>query len=142
MNAFLKKQNLKLPLPQSKRGFAITWQKVVTGVIVLAILVAVFNIFQAPIKNGFYYITSPISKTLWGAGESTSGVFSYFSNSGGVLQENSNLKQENQNLLSQVSALQDTVKQDEAIKEVVQNTQADKFTLATAQAIGLDSAHD
>lgn len=125
MNVYLKKQNF--------------WRKkALTGFVALIILMVFLNIFQQPIKNIFYFITSPISKTFWKAGDSASGFFASFLNVKGLSEENNNLKQENQNLLSQISFLQDTVKQDQSIQSVIKNTQTDRFKLALAETIGLN----
>jgi rod shape-determining protein MreC len=142
MNAFLKKQNLKLPLPQSRRGFSITWQKIAGGILVLILCIGLLNIFQAPIKNVFYTLISPVTNLFLKAGDNTHSFFQPLLNAKGLGQENNNLKEENQKLLSQISALQETVKQDQSIKEIIQNTQGDHFTMAVAGVIGLDSEND
>jgi rod shape-determining protein MreC len=129
MNVYLKKQNFR-------------WQKIMIGVVMLFFFIGVLNFFQKPIRNSFYVLISPISKTFWRAGDSASGFFTSLLNAKGLTQENSNLQQENQRLSSEVSALQETINEDQAIKEVAQNTQADNVTLAPAQTIGLDTAND
>ncbi len=129
MNVFLKKQNF-------------LWRNIAVGLVALALFIFILNIFQSPIKNTFYVLTSPLSKMLWKVGDNVSGFFGSFFNAGGLLQENSNLKQENQNLLSQIASLQDTAKQDQAIKEVIQNTQANSFKMVLAQTIGLGANSD
>lgn len=143
MNAFLKKKNLRLPLPQSSRGFsAVSGKKIIIGIIILVVCIGSFNLFQSQIKNTFYRAISPITKGFWQAGDSIDSFFAPLFNAQGLAQENDNLKQENQNLLSQVVSLQEIVKADRALQIALQNTQADHFTLVLAQPIGLDTKND
>ncbi len=143
MNAFLKKKNLRLPLPQARRGFSVHINKrILGGIAALVVFIAFLNFFNQPIKNSFYYLTSPISKTFWQAGENAASFFAPLFDTLGIVQENNNLKQENQNLLSQISLLQETIKADQAIQSAIENTQADKFTLVLAQTISLDADND
>ena len=125
MNVYVKKQSFLLP-------------KILIGIFVLLILIGFLNIFEAQIKNTFYFITSPLSKTFWRAGNGTSGFFWSFLNTKGLIQENNNLKEKNQKLLSEIAFLQETVKQGRLIKEVVQNTQEDDFEMVLVKTIGLD----
>ncbi len=129
MNVYIKKQNVK-------------WHKILIGLAALFLCVGFLNVLQEPIKNTLYVLTSPFSKTLWQAGDNTSSFFWSFLNIKGLSQENSNLKEENQNLLSQITSLQDTVKANQSIKEVIQNTSSDKFKLVFAETMGLDTEGD
>ena len=142
MNAFLKKQNLKLPLPQSKRGLGTVWQKIIIGAIILILFIIVLNIFQSPIKNTFYTLASPGLKVFLGAGDNTHSFFTSFLNTKGLARENDGLKRENQQLLSQILSLQETMQANEAMQSAVQNTRQDNFSLVLASVIGVDSAAD
>lgn len=129
MNVYLKKQNFR-------------WQKIAIGIGGVILFIGILNIFQGPIKNTFYIATSPFFKLFWTAGSGTSGLGSSFLNAAALSQENSNLKQENQNLLSKVASLQDSLAQDRAIAQAVQNTQNDNFNLALVEIIGVDALND
>ena len=129
MNVYLKKQHFH-------------WQKIAIGIVALILFVGFLNLFQSPIKNTFYYLTAPVSNLFWKAGDNMSGFFGSFLHAGSLTQENNNLQQQNQQLLSQIASLQNALQQDKAIKEVVQNTRSDNFKMILAQSIGLDSAND
>lgn len=143
MNVFLKKKSLKLPLPQNNRWTIKIWgQKILIGIIILLLFIGFLNVFYQQVNNIFYTVTSPLLKLFWKAGDNTSGFFGSFLNAKSLTQENNNLKQENQNLLYQVSILRENIKQDRVIKEVVQNTQKNNFKLILVETIGLDAVSD
>lgn len=143
MNAFLKKKNLRLPLPQSNRQFSlISWKNIAIGIIVAFFLLGFLYLFGAPIKNTFYTLTSPVSQIFWQAGQKSSGFLGSFWKVQGLSQENDNLKQENQQLLSKITYLSEALRQDQAVKQVLQNTQNTDFKLVLAENIGVDLAND
>ena len=125
MNVFLNKKRFR-------------WQKIAVSTVVLVLYIVFLNIFNQQIKNTFYAATQPFSKILWDFGRTSSGFFQSIFNYNGLVQENSNLKEENQNLLSQIALLQETIKADQSIKEVAQNTQGNNFKMTLAETIGLD----
>ncbi len=129
MNIYTKKQSF-------------LWRKILIGVIALFIFIGLLNIFNHQIKNTFYFITSPFLKVLWRMGDSNYNFFAPFLQVQALKKENDNLKQENQKLLSQIFSLQETVKQNQAINEAIQNTRTDKYKLILAETIGLDSTGD
>src|SRR3989344_5420516 len=129
MNVYIKKQNF-------------LWQKTLLGIIVFSFLIICLNIFQYPIKNSFYLISAPLQKAGWRAGQSMHGAISSFLEFKGLKKENNNLKEENQTLLSQIALLQQTVKEHQAVTEVLPHTQADKFNVILAEVIGMDSVSD
>ncbi len=143
MNAFLKKKNLRLPLPQANRQFSlISWRNIVIGFIIALFIFGFLYLFEAPVKNTFYTITSPFSQILWQTGQGSSGFLSSFWKARSLTQENNNLKQENQQLLSNITVLSEALRQDQAIKQVIQNTQSSNFKLILAENIGIDLAND
>lgn len=93
--------------------------------------------FQSSIKNTFYLVTSPISLHFWQAGVTSSGFLQSSFHAGGLLQENENLKTENQNLLSKISLLRETIEQEDLVKQLAENTQNRNFKTVLAQTIGL-----
>jgi len=86
--------------------------------------------------------TAPITKSFWQAGGGGYGFFGSFLNAQGLNQENSNLKEENQNLLAKIVSLEQTLQEDQAIQGAIENTKADKFSLVSSQVIGLDQMGD
>lgn len=142
MNIFLKKKSFKLrQLQSSKRSATKLWQKIIIGIVMLFLLTGFLNIFQSPIRNSFYSISSPFSKAFRQAGSNMSVFFSSFFNAS-ALQENDNLKKENQKLLSEVALLQDLARQNQLVQEALDNTKSDNFKMALVQIIGLDLSHD
>lgn len=143
MNAFFKKQNLKLPLPRSKsKGLINIWQKVVVSVVTVVLCIVLLNIFQVSIRNYFYLISSPITKVFGKTGKNTSVFFGSFLNAKNLTQENNDLRQENQDLLSQITLLKGIIKQDQSVTEVVQITQGSGFKMALVEVIGLNPQGD
>jgi rod shape-determining protein MreC len=112
--------------------------KFLVGTVILLFLLIVLNFFVSPIKNYFYIISSPIQKTFWVAGESSSIFLSSFLESGSLVKENENLKNENQKLLSQVAFLQSIEQGNQAQSDVSTACQNSGFKLIMAGVIGLD----
>jgi len=114
----------------------------VLTIVALAIMIGFLNIFQLPIKNIFYYASFPLFTVFSKAGASVSGFFAPIFGGGNIMQENSNLKQENERLLSQIMVLQDALKEYQAIKEIIEITKTDNVKLASANVVGLDADVD
>ncbi len=93
-------------------------------------------------KNVFYYATTPVSRVLWRAGDSTSSILSSIFRFQGLSQENNNLKEENERLLAQNASLQETLRQGIETQSALLNTQGDNLALVLAGTIGLDSVGD
>lgn len=100
-------------------------------------LLAGLVFFQSTIKNIFYTITAPVSGRLWQAGISSAEVFDVWFNAGGLIQENKNLKEENEKLLSDTILLRQTIAENQLTKALAQNTQNSNFKTVLAQTIGL-----
>lgn len=127
--------NLKnFSINKRNRNFA----QILIGGGVLVALIIVINIFIAPIKNSFYVISSPIQKTFWVAGETSSNFIGSFFKAGSLSKENENLKKENQNLLLQVSFLQSIIQGNKAQSDVSVSCQNSGFQFVMAGVIGLD----
>lgn len=125
------------------KGFSINKRKswlLKTLIMIVTFLGFVFllNFFANPIKNGVHIISSPIQKVLWSASQSSSSFFKSFLKAGSLAKENSNLKGENQKLLSQVAALQSIVQGNQAQSDVSQSCQNTGFKLLMAGVVGLD----
>ena len=129
MNVYLKKKNN-------------SWQKIVVGIVVVVVAIGLLTILQSSIKNITYTISSPFLKGFGNAGNYTAGLFGGIFKRDALTQENSNLKQENENLLSRVVDLQEQITQNQAIQNVVSNTLQDNFKLTLAEVINLDSVND
>lgn len=78
---------------------------VVVGFLLIAIVI-VLNFFGPGIKNLFFKISSPLQKTSWSAGASSSGFFASLIKAGSLRKENESLKDQNQKLISEIVSLQ------------------------------------
>jgi rod shape-determining protein MreC len=104
-----------------------------------AILIIVFfNFIPNQIRGLFYYISSPIQKPLWQAGDSASGFLWSFFNTKNLEREKENLEKENQNLIFQISALQETKKENETLRQALDIGLQENFNLELSQIINKD----
>ena len=129
MNIYLKKQKF-------------LQNKIFLRFVFLLSLIILLNIFQSPIRESFNFLHAPISSMLLQAGESTFHFFGSFINVSRLYKENNSLKEENQNLLSQVVLLQDSLKIDQATKEALQNVKDSNLKIVPVQIIGLNIHED
>jgi len=129
MNVFLNKRNTILP-------------KILIGVVVCLIFIGVFNLFQKQFKNFFYFIAEPLQKTFWNAGSSTSGFLGSFLSINNFSKINKELNIKNQELLDEIIFLQQAKTENQALKEVANLEQENKFKLILADVIGLDNYQD
>jgi len=114
------------------------WLKLLIGAVALLFFLAILNFFVSSVKNYFYALSSPIQKTFWSAGESSSSFFSSFLKAGSLLEENENLKTENQKLFSQVAFLQSVEQGNQAQSEFSASCQNNGFKFVMAGVVGLD----
>ncbi len=129
MNVYVKKQNF-------------LWQKILIRTGILLSLIIFLNIFQSPIRNSFYFISSPISKVFLQAGNTMSEFFSSFTVFSSIKKENNNLKEENEKLLSQLSSLQQSLRDNQELKTALESTKDSNFSILLVKVIGLDSQND
>jgi len=120
----------------------ILWQKIFIKITILFFLILFLNIFQAPIRNSFYVISSPITKTFWKTGKNISFFIESFVNIKGLQNENDDLKEENQNLLSQISLLEESLRENQTLKEILLDNEINNFKVVLGKVIGLDISND
>ena len=118
------------------------WKGIIIKIIILFTLIVFLNIFQIQIRNSFYFISSPISKVFLQSGSNTFNFFSSFLSFSDLKKENNNLKEENQELLYQISILQSSLIQSHVSAEALQNTQNDKFKILPVKVVGLNLEND
>lgn len=112
--------------------------KIIIGIVFIAIIVFVLNIFNAHIKNTFFALSSPVEKKFWTAGESSSGFFSSLFNAVYLAGENDKLKTENQKLIAKITTLQSINDANQAQNDISLNCQNPDFNLLMAGVVGLD----
>lgn len=108
----------------------------------LFVFFTVLNLFQAQTKNYFYFISGPVEKIFWRAGDNASSFLRSFLNAGNLEKENQNLKTENQELLSKISFLQDSQKKEQLAKDVLEIFSQDDFNLTMVNIVGLNADSD
>jgi len=112
--------------------------RVLGGIIIFLFLLYFVNFFTYSIKNIFYFSSAPLQKSLW----STANLLSSFSKPileiYSLVQENNELKKENQKLLSQLAIFQSQERSTAAQKEISLFSQDKKFDFIMADTIGLE----
>lgn len=104
----------------------------------LLIFIFILNIFSPVIKNSFYKISSPLEKTFWSAGVTSSGYINSIFNAGDLVNKNDELKNENQKLIAQIVSLQAINNANQAQSDVSTACLNKDFKLLMAEVIGLD----
>lgn len=128
MNIYIKKKNLLL-------------RRIIVQAIILALLVIFLHIFQSQIKNSFYAASYPVSNFLRVTGSRTSAFFKSFLNAKELKNENVNLREKNQQLLSEISFLKESLKENLDSKEILDNNKS-HFKLLLAKNSGIDIVSD
>lgn len=112
--------------------------KIIIGAVLIALLIFVLNIFNNPIKNLFFIISSPIEQKLWAAGESSSSFLGSLINASSLASENDRLKNENQKLIAKITSLQSLNDANKAQNDIALNCQNTDFKLLMAGVVGMD----
>ena len=129
MNIYIRKQNFLL-------------RRVVVSSIALILIIGFLNLFQGHIRNSFYVISQPVSRNFWKGGNATFSFFTSLFPSEDVKRENMLLRQENQELLSHVAALQNSLRQDYLAEGVLEVAKEHDFSLTMAHIIASPSNDD
>ena len=108
------------------------------GAVVLLFFLVILNFLGSYVKNFFYIISSPVEKTFWTAGESSSTFLTSLVSAGSLENENNKLQQENEKLLSQIAFLQAIKDANQAQSDVSISCQNDGFRLVMAGVMGLE----
>lgn len=130
---------------QSKNLFASRQRKSLRIFIILLVAVLflfLINYYGAGVKNLFYYITSPVQRFFWKAGESTSGFWGTILNASSIKKEISSLTIENQELLNKLSQLQDLQKENDTLRQAMGLNLQKDYKLLFADIISQDSSQD
>jgi len=129
MNVYIKKRNF-------------VWQKFLIKIVILILLIFFLNFFQSEIKNNFYLISSPFINIFNKLGNNTYNFFQPFFNFNNLNKENYNLKKENEKLISKISHLQYLLMENQASKDIIENTKNDNFNIISAHIVKLDTVQD
>lgn len=122
-----------------KRSFS--FKKIIIGPLSLLLFIAVMNLFQAPVRNSFQFIYTPVSGLAGQAGKTVSDFFQSFTGYKNLRQENKKLQEENQRLWSEIIATNAILNENQRLTEALQNTKDDNFEIVLARVIGIDVAN-
>ncbi len=129
MNVFLTKRNTIFP-------------KVLIGIIAFFIFIGILNLFQKQFKNFFYFVSEPLQKTFWNSGSNIFNFLESFLSINNLAKENKELNIKNQELLGEITALQQIKTENQALKEAIGIQQEQKFKLILTEVMGIDSYQD
>ena len=112
--------------------------------IIIVFLIAFFTALNYPsitkeVKNFFYLISSPIQKTLWGAGDRVSDFFATISEIKNFKKENEGLKLKIQELLSENISLKELKTENETLREALDIGLEKEFKLIIAHMTGINT---
>jgi len=116
--------------------------KVLITIVVVILLICLLNVFQKEIRSLFYSFSAPIQKVLWKAGDSMSDFFQGIARVKTLKQELDKFKLENQELLSQVVALENLKKENKSLRQALGLQLEEDFKLALAEIISKDISQD
>lgn len=109
---------------------------------IIVIVILLFNFFQQEVKSFFYFISSPIQRTLWVAGDNISEFFGGIIKSKKIKEENENLKSHNQELLAEIAALTEFKKENEDLRNALGISLNKDFKLVFTQITSKDISQD
>ena len=118
--------------------------KIIIILVLVAIIFTIFNFtdFSKDIKNFFFLISSPVQKSFWQAGKNVSVFFTGILEGKIIKEELNNLELKNQELLSQIVALKELKKENEALREILGLGLEKESRLMLAQIISKDISQD
>ena len=127
--------NLKTFSVNKKRvGFI----KFLSGLIFIFIFLFILNLSSPQIKNYFFIASNPVENRFWIAGQTVAKTFDSVLKSGSLIKENTDLKNENHKLLSQIIFLQAEKKSAQVHAEILNKNIENEFDLAIVDVIGMD----
>jgi len=111
-------------------------------IIIGLLLIFSLNLFQKEVKCFFYFISSPIQKILWRAGDRLSDFFEMIDKTENLKKENEELKLKNQELISQIAQSIELEKENKVLREALGIGLEKEFKLAMAEVISKDISQD
>ena len=116
--------------------------------IIAAILIVAFfyilnlNGFLSPLKNFFYSASSPMQKNIWNSGINFSQFFSGIIDARNLKKEIVDLRAQNQELIAQISSLQELKKENETLRQSLNIGAEKEFQLKLSYIISKDILED
>ena len=129
MNVFLTKKNTIFP-------------KILIWIIIFFIFIGILNLFEKQFKNFFYFISEPLQKTFWTMGSNSSNFLGLFFNKNNLVEINKELSIKNQELLEEITYLQQVKTENRVLKELIGIQKEKNFKLILTEVMGVDSYQD
>ncbi|MFH0969313.1 MAG: rod shape-determining protein MreC [Patescibacteria group bacterium] len=111
-------------------------------IILLVAAVLSLNFFKKEVKSFFYFVSAPVQKVLWEAGDNISDFFGNIFSIDDLKTENENLKIQNQELLAQIALLESLRQENETLNAAVGIGLEKEFTISSARVISKDINQD
>ncbi len=115
-----------------------------TLIIILAVilLLVILNLCIKSVKNFFYAISNPFQKFFWRIGNNSSDFLYAFLKIKDLKNDNNQLLLENQELLQELSVLEDLKKENQTLREALDVGLQKDFKIILAQVISKDLSED
>ena len=111
-------------------------------IIAAVLLVFSLNLFQGQVRGFFHSFSQPIQKTFWVAGGNLSDFFKGIFKKSDLIEENRELRLENEKLLTKLVRLEELEKENTFLKDALDIELAEEFELVFAAVTGKDFLGD
>lgn len=112
--------------------------KIIVIVLVIVLALFILNYFRSGVKNFFYLVSSPVQKFFWQLGDGLSEFFT----KGSIRKEVINLRLQNQELLNQVSLLQELRKENQDLRTALELQLQKDFKLVLVKIISKSTSEN
>jgi rod shape-determining protein MreC len=119
-------------------------KKIAVILLIFFVLLAVFNLtgWSKNVKDFFFYLSSPVQKTLWQGGKNVSDFLAGIFNASALKKETEGLRLENQQLVSQIAVLSGLAKENEVLRQALDLDLAKESGLILARTVSKDISQD
>lgn len=118
------------------------YPKILIAVFIALLFFFVLNFFSQGIKNIIYSISSPFQKIFWQIGQRSSNSLAPFLMVGRLKTENTELNIKNQQLLAELSLLEELKLENQILREALNTNLQKDFKFITAKVISKDASKD
>lgn len=111
-------------------------------VLIILLFFLILNTFSKRVRNFTYFVSSPIQKLLWKVGERSSQFLEPFFIINKIKNDNSELILKNQQLLLEVSDLEQLKQENQVLRDALSAGFEKDFELITTSVISKDNSED
>lgn len=116
--------------------------KIFIIILIIFVLLTSFWLFKNTVKNTFLLITSPVTKTFWKVGDSSSSFLAGFFNAKNLQQENEKLFNSHFALLEEISSIKIAINENKALYQALGIEAETDFNLLPAQTVLKTTSRD